>query len=455
MFDILTALGLAESQHGLIAITGGGGKSSLLFALGEALAAQKGRTVLTATTRLFASQVRRPDAIQIDPSDPEAAHLPAVGQVLDRFGLCVVVRQAVGGGKVAGLPPALVTAVWQREDVAFVVAEADGSRQRPVKAPGTHEPVIPAAADLVVVVMGLDGLERPLPEAVHRLPVLRHLLGISGDQPLTLAQAAALLTHPQGGMKGVPEQARVVVWLNKAETAVRQKQACAIARDVLRQSRVAQVVIGALQSSSPVKLVVGRVTAVVLAAGSARRMGQTKQLLPWGQTTVLGQTLTNVQASWVTDVVVVTGYEGTAVAAEASRFGVRVCHNEAFASGEMLSSLQVALRQLDGRETAVLVVLADQPMVKPETINALIQTFWQGKGKIIAPTYQGRRGNPVLIGRRCFAELLALPPGEAPRTLLRRHPEDVALLPVADEGVVADIDTLENYETWRPKPENE
>ncbi|GAB4272753.1 MAG: molybdenum cofactor cytidylyltransferase [Candidatus Promineifilaceae bacterium] len=455
MFDILTALGLADSQHSLIAITGGGGKSTLLFALGEALAAHKGRTVLTATTRLFANQVRRPDALQIDPARPDAARLPVIGQLLDRFGLCVVVGEAVGAGKVQGVPPALAMALSRREDVAFVVAEADGSRQMPVKAPGAHEPVIPAAADLVVVMMGLDGLERPLSEVAHRLPVLRHLLEIDGDQPLTPAQAAALLVHPQGGMKGVPVQARVVVWLNKAETAVRQSLACRIARDVLRQSRVTQVVIGALQSPNPVKLVAGRVTAVVLAAGSARRMGQTKQLLPWGQTTVLGQTLANVQASWVTDVAVVTGHEETAVAAEASRFGGRVWHNAAFASGEMISSLQVALQQLDGRETAVLVVLADQPMVKPETINALIQAFWQGKGGIIAPTYQGRRGNPVLISRRYFAELLTLPPGDAPRTVLRRHPEDVVLLSVADEGVVVDLDTLENYEAWRPKTDDE
>lgn len=445
---IREALGLVDVRQGLVALTGGGGKSALLRALGDALAAQGARTVLTTTTRLFAAQAAGPEVLQIDPERPDGA-LAAVGQVLDRLGICLLVGPPVGD-KVQGVGPDLPGRLLARGDVDFVVVEADGSRQMPVKVPVAHEPVVPPEASLVVVVLGIDGLERPYREVVHRLTALRRLLPVDGADVLTPVQAATLLTHAQGGLQGVPDGARVVVWLNKVETAVQRHLATETARRVLAEARIERVVIGAVASAEPVEMVAGRVTAVVLAAGEGSRMGRTKQLLPWGETTVLGQTLAHVQASLVTDVVVVTGHEAAAVGMVAQAAGVATVHNADYAAGEMLSSLQVAVAGLMGKETAVVVMLADQPLVQPETINQLVLAFWQGRGDIIAPEFEGRRGNPVLIGRRHFVELLALPRGAAPRELLRRHAADVVHLPVADVGVVVDLDDAAAYERWQP-----
>jgi molybdenum cofactor cytidylyltransferase len=193
-----------------------------------------------------------------------------------------------------------------------------------------------------------------------------------------------------------------------------------------------------------------RVTAVVLAAGQATRMGHTKQLLPWGETTVLGQTLRNLRASAVDDILVVTGHERGAVTAIAAAHGVPVVDNPGYATGEMLSSLQVAVGTLPPDCAAVLVMLADQPMVEPETINALLEAFWQGEGELIAPSFAGQRGNPVLIGRRYFAELLALPAGSAPRDLLRRHAAGLFWLPVESDTILRDLDNRDDYQRWRP-----
>lgn len=194
----------------------------------------------------------------------------------------------------------------------------------------------------------------------------------------------------------------------------------------------------------------GRVIAVVLAAGASRRMGRPKQLLPWGETTVLGQTLANLGQSAVDEIVVVTGYEAQAVAAVAAQFNVTVVHNEAYDEGEMLSSLQTALAAIGERGQAVLVVLADQPMVGPQLIDSLLRAYAEGAGDLLAPAYRGRRGNPVLIGRRYFEELLALPRGKAPRHLLRRHRDSLRLIDVDSEAVLQDVDDPEDYERHRP-----
>ena len=196
------------------------------------------------------------------------------------------------------------------------------------------------------------------------------------------------------------------------------------------------------------------IVAIVLAAGQGWRMGpdhqRRKLLLPWGDTTILGQTLRHVQRSSLDHILVVTGHEAAAVAAIAAVHQLPTIHNPHYATGEMLSSLQAGLRQVADSCAAVLVVLADQPLVTPAIIDQLLTAYRQGPAGIVAPIYQGRRGNPVLFDRRHFAGLLALPAGAAPRDLLQKHPADFQLVAVDSDAILADIDRPEDYERLRP-----
>ncbi|MDT8307671.1 MAG: nucleotidyltransferase family protein [Anaerolineae bacterium] len=198
-----------------------------------------------------------------------------------------------------------------------------------------------------------------------------------------------------------------------------------------------------------------RVFAAVLAAGESRRMGRVKPLLPWGETTILGQILHNLLASQVGEVWVVTGFEAGAVGAVAADFGARVLFNPSYASGEMLSSLQVAVRALPARCSGVLVVLADQPLIPTAIFDQVIAAFDDDQERIVAPTYKGQRGHPVLIGRRFFAELLGLAPGSAPRDLLQAHEAAFHLLAVESEAVLLDLDRPGEYERYRPRQAGE
>jgi molybdenum cofactor cytidylyltransferase len=467
--DFLSAFELQPPA--MVAFVGGGGKTSLMFALANAL---PGRVVTTTTTRIFAAQMKLSpvflaietlESIEKNQKDsafsaPSAVYSSsALSGALDRFGQCLVVG-AVGEGKdrekALGVPPTLPGQLLVRPDVDFVLVEADGSRMRPIKAPADHEPVIPPETTLVVPVVGIDAVGGPVGEVAHRPELLCEVIGepYSVNRRLTPKNVSVLLTHPQGGLKGVPKNARVVPFINKVETADQLTAARQIAHHTLRltpdASRITQVVIGAIQSQQPIREVHKRVTAVVLAAGQSSRMGQTKQLLTWGKTTVLGQVLWTVRETAVHHTLVVTGHEAEKVEQIAIGEGAETVFNPDYASGEMVSSLQTAVRHLPDHIAAVLVILADQPMVETGTINQLLEAYWQQKSGLIAPEFQGQRGNPVLIDRTYFAELLELPPGAAPRHLLRRHEADLHLVPVTSDSILRDLDHPGEYERWRP-----
>ena len=441
---LTTAFGLRPSKE-LISFVGGGGKTSLLFALATELL---GRRILTTTTRIFAAQMALADEV-IYATDA-ASTAQAINKALDRAGTCLVVGEVVGE-KAVGVSPTLPDGWLTQPDVDFVLVEADGSRMRPIKAPAAHEPVIPAATTVVVPVVGIDALDGRFIEVTHRAELAAGLLQLSAaGERWSAGDIAQLIAHPEGGLKGVPDGARVIPFINKVETAVQLQAAREIGKQLLHSPEIERVVIGAVKTDQPVREVQQRVTAVILAAGQGKRMGQTKQLLPWGNTTVMGQTIRNLKQTILHDILLVSGHQPEAIEAIAAKENIYAIRNMKYASGEMLSSLQTAVRQLPKNSTAVLVMLADQPMVEPATIDQILAAYWQGHSDLIAPVYEGRRGNPVLIGRAYFEELLALPIGDAPRTLLKRHADKLHLVDVPTDSILRDLDSPEQYEAERP-----
>ena len=112
----------------------------------------------------------------------------------------------VEGERAVGVPRELPAQILQRPDIDWVVAEADGSRMLPVKAPGPHEPVIPTGATLLVPVVGIDALSKPMAEIAHRPARVCAITGLSVEDTLTPAALARLITSPEGGLTSAPRE---------------------------------------------------------------------------------------------------------------------------------------------------------------------------------------------------------------------------------------------------------
>ena len=240
----------------VVALVGGGGKTTAMFRLAREVVEGGGRAITTTTTRIFGAQ------IALAP-----AHVPAASVTRERLAAELALHRHVlvigvtdaDSGKAEGISLDLFRHVRAWFPDVCLLNEADGSRMRPFKAPADYEPVIPADTTLVVVVVGADVLGRSLDaEHVHRPELVATLSGAPMGAPVTPAIVARVLADPQGGRKGVPAGARVVVLINKVEGLPDRAPARETAERLLRDRAIHSVVLATLRAEDPVLEVCAR-----------------------------------------------------------------------------------------------------------------------------------------------------------------------------------------------------
>jgi molybdenum cofactor cytidylyltransferase len=187
---------------------------------------------------------------------------------------------------------------------------------------------------------------------------------------------------------------------------------------------------------------------VLLAAGGSTRMGgEHKLLLAWGAGTVVGQALLAALGAPVSAVVVVTGACAGAVE-QACRpvddARVRFMRNPRWQEG-MYGSVLAGVAALPPSTQAFFLALGDMPLVPPAVYQQAAAMYRSAPGHIVVPTWEGRRGHPVLFPVALLATAAPEAPDQGLRAVLRRYPERVREMPVAAPGVCIDLDTPEEY----------
>jgi molybdenum cofactor cytidylyltransferase len=186
------------------------------------------------------------------------------------------------------------------------------------------------------------------------------------------------------------------------------------------------------------------ISAILLAAGESNRMGQPKQLMPFDQSTIVERTIDHLLNSPVSETIVVLGYKGEEIRKIIAGKLIKIAINPDYQQG-MSTSIIAGLKQVDKRARAVLIALGDQPFVNSQTITSLVEAFIVNNRGIIIPVYRGKRGNPVIFAIKYKCELLNLKGDVGGREIIKRHPDDVLEVEVNCEGILLDIDTMENY----------
>lgn len=221
-----------DVPKGITSIVGGGGKTTAMLRLARELHAFGARVIMTTTTLIFP-----PEGIVA----LTGANVSDLNDALSRDRLVCLGTRAEHGKLAA--PPVAISELTQFAD--YVLIEADGAKQLPVKAPAAHEPVIPEETKLVVAVAGLDSLGRTVENAAFRPALFAALIGTDEAHRLTAGDLARVLTHEGGQRKGVRAGMRYCVLLNKADDEATLRAALEIPLS-LEQEQVERVVIAAL-----------------------------------------------------------------------------------------------------------------------------------------------------------------------------------------------------------------
>jgi molybdenum cofactor cytidylyltransferase len=245
--DLTDALELGPRE--IVALVGGGGKTTAMYRLCVEAAAHGRSAVASGTARFTEPFGGATVPLLVDEDESKLAESVSAALATEPW-----VIAAAGRGSKERLQPLSYESVdrlARNPAIGLIALEADGSAMRPFKAPAEHEPALPDSATFVVAVVGADIFGRPLTqEAVHRPERVAALTGASLGDIVTPHMVAAVLAHPQGGRKGIPAAARFAVLINKV--GERRLRDARTAASLLRERGVQVVVLAQVREERPV-----------------------------------------------------------------------------------------------------------------------------------------------------------------------------------------------------------
>lgn len=441
------------SGNACVALVGSGGKTTALFQLSRQL---KPPVILSTTTHLGISQASLADQHFIVRSSEDLVRIEdSITPVV-----ILITGPATQEGRLAGLPSDLMKNLYRitREKGIPLLIEADGSRQKPLKAPGEHEPLIPSFVDSVVLVVGLSGLGKPLSsDWVHRPERFAAISGLLADEIITSEALVKVLTSPMGGLKGIPADCRRIVLMTQANSPEFQAQAqrmsipllnsfsavCVASLETLNVTPSTPVPVVDENAGSIVHAVYERVAGIILAAGSSSRFGKPKQTLTWKGRPFVNQVVSTAKTAGLTPLILVVGANHEQISKLVSDEVTQVVYNPEWESGQS-TSVKAGLSRLDPSVGGVVFLLVDQPQIPETLIRALVELHASTLFPIIAPIVDGQRANPVLFDRDTFPGFLSIDGDQGGRALFSQYP--VRWLEWLDESILLDVDSPGDYQ---------
>jgi molybdenum cofactor cytidylyltransferase len=439
---------LRINRHSSVAFVGSGGKTTAMFQLSGQMPPP---VAITASTHLESSEIGLAEKhyfLETEGSIVGKKFPPA-----ERILFTGVMRD---DNRTHGLTSIQLEALYHHcgNNGIPLLIEADGSRQLPLKAPAAHEPAIPKWVDTVVVVLGFSGFGKPLnDQSVHRAQIFSALSGLNPGENITIEALEKYLLNPLGGLKNIPIAAKRKILITQLATAQQNKDAQLLAEKIIPFYDC--VILSAINKrdknfASPgngyadkINAVLEPTAGIILAAGGAKRYGDSKILLNWHGKPFIRHIAELALESGLSPVNIVLGSVIEPVLSVLEDLPVNFVINEDWGEGQS-TSLRVGVLSLPNNCGSAIFLLADQPQIKKDLLLRMRDEHNKTLAPIILPQVAGKRANPVLFDQSVFSELLGITGDQGGRAIFSRYPIQSVIW--EDETILLDVDTPEDYE---------
>lgn len=423
------------SESDQIAWVGAGGKTSLIFSVAKELF--KNKCLITTTTKMASSELSLADHTLIinNPDDVNIDHLSDI--TLIYRGLADNEKTKISGYEEGNLIK--LSDILYQHKIPFMI-EADGSKRKPGKFPGKHEPNIPSFINKVCVVVGLSAIGKPLTqEYFHRPEEIAKVLDIALGEEIKVEHIFSLLTHKEGGLKNIPGHAEKILFLHQADCLVNPHEIDTFALKL--KDDYEHVILSSIHENS-LEIVAhwGKIGCVVLAAGSGSRFGGPKQLAQYKQKTFIENVIeTTFKTNFQKRVIVLGSYYEN-ILPVIDKYKISALINEDWNEGQSTSVKLGVSNFLEDDMDAILFLLVDQPQITTEMINNILNLFAYTKNSIIVHLYEGQNRHPILFAENTFQDLMNIQGDQGGRQLFKKYPP--LQIKIENDYLAFDIDTV-------------
>ena len=175
-----------------------------------------------------------------------------------------------------------------------------------------------------------------------------------------------------------------------------------------------------------------------------RRFGRNKLLLTLGNKRIIEHVIDNVKSSKIKDIYLVYGNDQGEFEEIGQSKGIKLIHNRDYHLGQS-SSVKKGIELIGDRYRGAMFLLGDQPFISSKTINLLLENFISNQKGIIVPSYQGKRGNPVIFSRDFFSAIKEIEGDRGARDIIKAHQDRTIYIPIKDKRENFDIDSEKDY----------
>lgn len=425
-------LDISIKKPELISITGGGGKTTSMFRLGRELKKFGKKVLITTTTGIFTPQEGTYEKlILLEEDENDLNDLPIgitiIGSKIDKK-----------KKKLMGIDVGIIDEFFKNNLFDYIIVEADGSKRKSIKAPASHEPVIPSLTTKTIGVIGMDVVHKRIyEENVHRANIFANLTNSKLGDIINEDVIYNLIISKKGIFKGSPKGSDRYIILNKVETNERRKVAEKIKYKLLMNNiNIKNLIIGSIGKEA-------KVTGIIMASGFSRRMKRDKLLLKLGDMTVIERVIKSCVRSNLDDIIVI--YRRNEIRDIAIRNNLKTVFNE-FADKGQSESIKRGVNSISKDTEGIMFIVGDQPHLDSKTINRLLDEFERDKEKIIIPIYNKSKGNPTIFPISLKKEFFSLKGDVGGKEIINNNLEQVNYIEIKNYKAGRDMDTVEEYE---------